>query len=79
MVSCGSGYWGYVPIYGVIMDLLKFPEAVDMTEEAMEALSHWVEVYTEKGLSHVAVIGLLEIYKTSLAYNLLEDEDDYED
>lgn len=56
------------------MDLLRFPEAVDMTEEAMGALGEWVDLYTEKGLSHVAVIGLLEIYKTSLAYNLLEDE-----
>jgi hypothetical protein len=39
-----------------------------------------VEEFVDRGVNQVSLIGLMEIYKTSLAYNLLEDEyDDDED
>lgn len=63
------------------METIPFPDTRNdrLTEEALEKLGEWVEEYIEKGVNQVSLIGLMEIYKTSLAYNLLEDEDDYED
>lgn len=64
------------------METIPFPDKISdrLTEEAMDKLGAWVEEYVEKGVNQVSLIGLMEIYKTSLAYNLLEDEyDDDED
>lgn len=64
------------------MEPIPFPDKISdrLTEEAMDKLGEWVEEYVEKGVNQVSLIGLMEIYKTSLAYNLLEDEyDDDED
>jgi len=64
------------------METIPFPNKISdrLTEEAMDKLGKWVEEYVEKGVNQVSLIGLMEIYKTSLAYNLLEDEyDDEED
>ena len=64
------------------MDTIPFPDKISdrLTDEAMDKLGEWVEEYVEKGVNQVSLIGLMEIYKTSLAYNLLEDEyDDDED
>ena len=64
------------------METIPFPDKISdrLTEEAMDKLGEWVEEYIEKGVNQVSLIGLMEIYKSSLAYNLLEDEyDDDED
>lgn len=64
------------------METIPFPDKISdrLTEEAMDKLGEWVAEYVEKGVNQVSLIGLMEIYKTSLAYNLLEDEyDDNED
>lgn len=64
------------------MDTIPFPDKVSdrLTEEALDKLGEWVEEYTERGVNQINLIGLMEIYKTSLAYNLLEDDyDDSED
>jgi hypothetical protein len=64
------------------METIPFPNKISdrLTDEAMDKLGEWVEEYVEKGVNQVSLIGLMEIYKTSLAYNLLEDEyDDDED
>ena len=60
------------------METIPFPDKISdrLTEEAMDKLGEWVEEFVEKGVNQVSLIGLMEIYKTSLAYNLLEDEDD---
>jgi len=44
----------------------------------MEELSNWVEHQMEIGVSPVVLIGLMETYKSSLCYNLLVDEEDYD-
>jgi len=60
------------------METIPFPDKISdrLTEEAMDKLGEWVEEYVEKGVNQISLIGLMEIYKTSLAYNLLEDEYD---
>jgi len=64
------------------METIPFPDKISerLTEEAMDKLGEWVEEFLDRGVNQVSLIGLMEIYKTSLAYNLLEDEyDDDED
>lgn len=60
------------------METIPFPDKISdrLTEEAMDKLGEWVEEFVDRGVNQVSLIGLMEIYKTSLAYNLLEDEDD---
>ena len=60
------------------MDAIPFPDMRNdrLTEEALEKLSEWVEHYIELGINQITIIGLLEIYKTSLSFNLLEDVED---
>ena len=59
-------------------DPIQFPDtrADRLAENAMEQLSHWVEAQIELGVSPIVLIGLMETYKSSLAYNLLVDEED---
>lgn len=65
------------------METIQFPDMKSETliERAIEELGIWVEGQIDKGLSPVTLIGLMELYKTSLAYNLLDDdeEEDEED
>ena len=60
------------------METIPFPDKISdrLTEEAMDKLGEWVEEFMDRGVNQVSLIGLMDIYKTSLAYNLLEDEDD---
>ena len=60
------------------METIPFPDKISdrLTEEAMDKLGEWVEEFVDRGVNQVSLIGLMDIYKTSLAYNLLEDEDD---
>lgn len=62
------------------MDTIPFPDtrADRLTENAMEELSNWVEHQMDIGVSPVVLIGLMETYKSSLCYNLLVDEEDYD-
>lgn len=62
------------------MDTIPFPDtrADRLIENAMDELSQWAEEKLEIGVSAVTLIGLLETYKSALAYNLLVDEE-YED
>lgn len=57
------------------MDLINFPQPEDHTEAAMAELCEWGDKYEDKGVSSVMLIGLMEVYKASVAYNLLEDEE----
>jgi hypothetical protein len=60
------------------MDTIPFPDtrADRLAENAMAELSEWVERQIELGVSPIVLIGLIETYKSSLAYNLLVDEED---
>ena len=60
------------------METIPFPDKISdrLTEEAMDKLGEWVDEYVEKGVNQVSLIGLMEIYKTSISYNLLEDVED---
>lgn len=62
------------------MNTIPFPDtrADRLTENAMEELSNWVEHQMDIGVSPVVLIGLMETYKSSLCYNLLVDEEDYD-
>lgn len=62
------------------MDTIPFPDtrADRLAENAMEELSNWVEHQMNIGVSPVVLIGLMETYKSSLCYNLLVDEEDYD-
>jgi hypothetical protein len=62
------------------MDTIPFPDTRSdrLIEAAMDELSQWAEEKLEIGVSAVTLIGLLETYKSALAYNLLVDEE-YED
>lgn len=62
------------------MDTIPFPDtrADRLAENAMEELSNWVEHQMDIGVSPVVLIGLMETYKSSLCYNLLVDEEDYD-
>ena len=60
------------------MTTIEFPDVRNdrLTEEALDRLGEWVENYIELGVNQITIIGLLDIYKTSLSYNLLEDVED---
>jgi len=60
------------------MEPIQFPDMRSETliEHSIDELGTWVEGKLEAGMSAVTLIGLMELYKTSLAYNLLEDEDE---
>lgn len=60
------------------MDTIPFPDtrADRLAENAMAELSEWVEHQIDLGVSPIVLIGLIETYKSSLAYNLLVDEED---
>lgn len=60
------------------MDAIPFPDtrADRLAENAMAELGEWVEHQVELGVSPIVLIGLIETYKSSLAYNLLVDEED---
>lgn len=59
------------------MDTIPFPDtrADRLAENAMEELGNWVESQIELGVSPIVIIGLMETYKSSLCFNLLEDEE----
>ena len=59
------------------MDTIPFPDtrADRLAENALEELGNWVESQIELGVSPIVLIGLMETYKSSLCFNLLEDED----
>jgi hypothetical protein len=59
------------------MDTIPFPDtrADRLAENALEELGNWVESQIELGVSPILLIGLMETYKSSLCFNLLEDED----
>jgi hypothetical protein len=60
------------------MDAIPFPDTRSdrLTEEALDKLGEWVDHYIELGVNQITIIGLLDIYKTSLSFNLLGDEED---
>lgn len=60
------------------MEPIQFPDMRSETliEHSIDELGTWVEGQIAKGISPVTLIGLMELYKTSLAYNLLEDEEE---
>jgi len=60
------------------MTTIEFPDVRNdrLTEEALDRLGKWVEHYIELGVNQITIIGLLDIYKTSISYNLLEDVED---
>jgi hypothetical protein len=60
------------------MTTIEFPDVRNdrLTEEALDRLGEWVENYIELGVNQITIIGLLDIYKTSISYNLLEDVED---
>ena len=60
------------------MTTIEFPDVRNdrLTEEALEKLGDWVENYIHQGVNQITIIGLLDIYKTSLSLNLLEDVED---
>jgi hypothetical protein len=59
------------------MDTIPFPDTRTdrLTENALEELGDWVESQIELGVSPIVIIGLMETYKSSLCFNLLEDEE----
>jgi hypothetical protein len=62
------------------MDTIPFPDTRSdrLTENAMDELASWAEDKLESGINAISLIGILETYKSALAYNLLVDEE-YED
>jgi len=59
------------------MSTIDFPDVRSdrLAENAMEELGNWVESQIELGVSPIVIIGLMETYKSSLCFNLLEDEE----
>jgi hypothetical protein len=59
------------------MSTIDFPDVRNdrLTENALEELGNWVESQIELGVSPILLIGLMETYKSSLCFNLLEDEE----
>ena len=80
MVNHSRWYRHDVQLYGVSMETVAFPDKKTerLIGDAMDQLGNWVESQIELGLNPVILIGLMETYKSSLAYNLLIDEE-YED
>ncbi len=60
------------------MDAIPFPDMRNdrLTEEALDKLGEWVEHYIDMGVNQITIIGLLDVYKTSISFNLLEDVED---
>jgi len=60
------------------MDAIPFPDMRNdrLTEEAPDKLGEWVEHYIDMGVNQITIIGLLDVYKTSISFNLLEDVED---
>ena len=60
------------------MTTIEFPDVRNdrLTEEALDKLGEWVEHSIDLGVNQITIIGLLDIYKTSISYNLLEDVED---
>jgi len=60
------------------MTTIEFPDVRNdrLIENALEELGDWAESQIELGVSPIVLIGLMETYKSSLCFNLLEDEDD---
>tara|TARA_R110000851_G_scaffold21900_2_gene65230 strand:- start:2481 stop:2666 length:186 start_codon:yes stop_codon:yes gene_type:complete len=60
------------------MTTIEFPDVRNdrLIENALEELGNWAESQIEFGVSPIVLIGLMETYKSSLCFNLLEDEDD---
>ena len=59
------------------MSTIDFPDVRNdrLTENALEELGNLVESQIELGVSPIVLIGLMETYKSSLCFNLLEDEE----
>jgi hypothetical protein len=59
------------------MSTIEFPDVRNdrLAENALEELGNWVESQIELGVSPIVLIGLMETYKSSLCFNLLEDEE----
>jgi hypothetical protein len=59
------------------MSIIEFPDVRNdrLAENALEELGNWVESQIELGVSPIVLIGLMETYKSSLCFNLLEDEE----
>ena len=59
------------------MSTIDFPDVRNdrLAENALEELGNWVESQIELGVSPIVLIGLMETYKSSLCFNLLEDEE----
>jgi hypothetical protein len=57
------------------MDTIPFPDRQSeaLTEKACDELAEWVARYIDKGIDAVTLIGMLELYKTAVSYNMLED------
>lgn len=60
------------------MDAIPFPDMRNdrLTEEALDKLGEWVDHYIDMGVNQITIIGLLDVYKTSISFNLLEDVED---
>mgnify|MGYP003675290492 FL=1 len=60
------------------MTTIEFPDVRNdrLIENALQELANWAESQIELGVSPIVLIGLMETYKSSLCFNLLEDEDD---
>ena len=56
-------------------ETIPFPDNsyAKMSAEACDELASWVAKYLEAGMEETAIVGLLEVYKLAVAYNLLED------
>lgn len=62
----------------MIMEPIYFPnrKLEEMTEKACQEIADWIEKYTDDGVDTLSLVGILEVYKSALTYNLLEDVDD---
>jgi len=57
------------------METIPFPDVKyqKLAESAFDDLSQWVDKYLDAGVDETTMIGMLELFKTSMAFNLLED------
>lgn len=56
-------------------DTIPFPDKSyeKLWLEAYDELSEWIDQYLESGIDPVSMIGLLEVFKHSIATNVMED------
>lgn len=54
-------------------ETIPFPSYEKLWLEAYDELSEWVTKYLDAGIDPVSMVGLLETYKFSITYNLMED------